>query len=1151
MHMRLSSKLITGLFACMALFGSASPALADDSEVFTNSAFIGTGIRPNVMFIIDTSGSMDTVVNSYDPSTDYTATNNVCPSTDRVYWSTNNSATPPDCRTSNQWVRADNNRCRAGYNGMVNNGWWNGRMQMIITGGNPTYWGNLAAGVDYKIECSGDSGNHGDLPGRQAAGGENKYARNGTGTSDSNRWGASNSSSQVGWSSKPRYSLYSINYINWYYGAGGSTPKTRLQIVRNVAKSMIDSLDGVNLGLMRYSQNAEGGMVTYPVSELTTTSRTAMKALLDSYVADGFTPLSETMFEAHQYFSGGRVAYGNTSTAAGVSSPSVATSRVGGLLSARSYDSPMDYSCQNNFIVYLTDGLPTQDNGADAAIEGLPDFSRDGGGACPASIENPDPSWPTDGRCLENLTRYMHNHDLRSDVTGQQSVTTYVVGFGDDIETSADFLKTVASAGGGQAYTQTDAAGLTGALEEIFNQVQEGADTTIVAPAVAVNAFNRTQNLNQLFVSVFAPSTKKHWPGNLKKYRFLDGKVVANGDTPAVDPSTGFFYDYVKALNTPASDPADGARAKDGGSAARIDSSSRNLYTYLGTNADLTATVNAVTDSNTGITAAMVNAADAAERTAIINFARGQDTNDVDEDTNVTEERKVMGDPMHARPAIVVYGGTVTSPIGTVFTPTNDGFLHAFDMNTGDELWAYLPREMLGRQGELFDNPPMTGRDYGLDGDVRVYKKDIDFDGIVEPADGDKVYILFGTGRGGNSYYALDVTTRTNPVFKWRVSNADAGMGKLGKTWSAPTITKVQIGSTVTDVVIVGGGYDTTQESYPYSTDGVGNAIYMLDLATGARLWSVSNSGGTITDLAMNHSIPSGIAVLDTNNDRLADRMYASDVGGRVWRFDIYNGTAMGTTFIQGGVLASIGGASYLTTPTLQQNRRVYNTPDPVLISYRGITPFVNVAVGTGYRGHPLETDTRDVFYSIRDYDAFNARTSGSYTAASIIRDSDLVDVTDTLANIPNGSKGWKIEMRRPSWRGEKILAESTTVNGIVFFPTFIPLAPDPTKPCLARTLNRVYAVYALNGKPGIRWIDSSTGPLGVDDRATDIATGGIAPSLAIFADPIGSISSSSSSSTSSSSTSSSSSGGNCMWAMSKSKCVPFGGVNRSFWEHR
>ena len=708
--MRITSKLLTLVLACLGLAASVSPTFADDSEVFTNSAFSGGTVRPNVMFIIDTSGSMDTVVNSYDSTKDYSGSN-ICPDSDRVYWSTINSAVPPDCRTSNQWVKTDNNRCYAGANGMANAGWWNGRMQQIITGGNPSFWGNLVPGRDYKIECSNDNGVHGDRAGTQAPGSEDKYARNGTGTSDSNRWGPSNASNLLSWTGKQRISLYSVNYINWYYGASGSTPKTRLQIVRDVAKSMIDSLDGVNIGLMRYDQNAEGGMVTYPVSQLTATSRIAMKTMLDTYVADGYTPLSETMFEAYEYMSGGRVVYGNNSYAGGVLSKSVAASRTGGLITSNTYDSPMDVSCQNSFIVYLTDGLPTQDNSADTAIQALPDFNKDGGGPCPAQIDNPDPSWPTAGRCLEDLTRYMHNHDLRSDVVGSQTVTTFFIGFGDDVAQSADFLDSVATAGGGKAYTQTDAAGLTGALEEIFNQVVEGADTTIVAPTVAVNAFNRTQNLNQLFVSVFAPSTKKHWPGNLKKYKFLNGQVVGQGDVPAVDPTTGFFYDYIKALNTPAADPADGMRAKDGGSAARISSAGRNLYTYLsgtGADTDLTAARNAVVDSNTNITTAMMGAADATERTSIINFARGQDANDENQNTDFTEERKDMGDPMHARPAVVVYGGTVDNPVGTVFTPTNDGYLHAFDMQTGDELWAFLPAEFLPRQADLFDNPPTS-----------------------------------------------------------------------------------------------------------------------------------------------------------------------------------------------------------------------------------------------------------------------------------------------------------------------------------------------------------------------------------------------------------------------------------------------------------
>jgi len=927
--------------------------------------------------------------------------------------------------------------------------------------------------------------------------------------------------------------------------------------VRDVAKSMIDTLDGVNLGLMRYDQNAEGGMVTYPVSQLTTTSRTAMKTMLDTYLADGYTPLSETMFEAYEYLSGGRVVYGNNSYANGVLSKSVAGSRTGGLITNNTYDSPMDFSCQNSFIVYLTDGLPTQDNSADTAIQALPDFNADGGGPCPAQIDNPDPSWPTAGRCLEDLTRYMHNHDLRSDVVGKQTVTTYFVGFGDDIALSADFLKTVAEAGGGKAYTQTDAAGLTGALEEIFNQVVEGSDTTIVAPTVAVNAFNRTQNLNQLFVSVFAPSTKKHWPGNLKKYKFLNGTIVAQGDVPAVDPTTGFFYDYVKALNTPAADPVDGMRAKDGGSAARIASSGRNLYTYIpgsGADPDLTAARNSVVDSNTLITTTMMGAADATERTNIINFARGQDTSDSDQDTDFTEDRKQMGDPMHARPAVVVYGGTVTAPIGTVFTPTNDGYLHAFDMETGNELWAFIPQEFLARQADLFDNPPMSNRDYGLDGDVRVFKKDVDGDGIIEPADGDQVLLFFGTGRGGNAYYSLDVTARLAPTFKWRKSNLDTGLAKLGKTWSPPRISKIKVGSTITNVLIVGGGYDTNQETNAYSTDSVGNAIFFLDMATGDPIWSVSNAGATLNDTRMTHSIPAPIAVLDTDNDKLADRMYAADTGGRIWRFDIINGQS-GSNLVQGGVLATLGGASY-GTPTLAQNRRFYNMPDAALISYRGITPFINIAIGTGYRGHPLETATQDRFYSVRDFDVFNVRPTADYTVAKTIIESQLTDITDTLTSIPATAKGWKIELRRPgTWRGEKVLAESVTANGIIFFPTFIPLAPDPANPCLAQTLNRLYAVYALNGKAGVRWSDTSTGALGVDDRGKDLETGGIAPSLSMYADPIGSFTTSSSSSSTSSSTSSSSSSngssGGCMVALEEiGKCVKFGLV-RSYWEHR
>jgi type IV pilus assembly protein PilY1 len=248
-------------------------------------------------------------------------------------------------------------------------------------------------------------------------------------------------------------------------------------------------------------------------------------------------------------------------------------------------------------------------------------------------------------------------------------------------------------------------------------------------------------------------------------------------------------------------------------------------------------------------------------------------------------------------------------------------------------------------------------------------------------------------------------------------------------------------------------------------------------------------------------------------------------------------------------VLANLGGASF-AAPTLQQNRRFYNAPDPVLISYRGSIPFFNIGIGTGYRGHPLETDTQDRIYAVRDFNVYNTRTTASYTVAATIIESQLVDVTTNMATVISPTAaGWYIRLNQPSWRGEKVLGESLTVGGVMFIPTFTPLAPDPSSPCLARTQNRMYAMYAVSGKAFFNW-DNSAGPLTISDRSTILATGGIAPGLSIFADPIGSTSSSS---TSSSSSSTSSSGGdaNCVSGVSPVRCVPFGNVNRSFWEHR
>ncbi len=251
-HLLKIPALLAGLCAVMA----APPTFADDSEVFTSSSFTTNKVLPNILFIIDTSGSMDEEVDAYDPKVTYVGP---CVVTDRVYWTTTNSKQPPTC-LSDQWVKLDNNRCRTAYTGMGTGGWWRGRTAMLIPGNSTTAsrWDNLEPGRDAKLECQGDENVHGDRPGSLAAGSENKYARNGTGNSDSNRWGASTASNRVAWNGRQQISLYSTNYMNFYFGTGTKKRVTRLSIVRDAAKNLIDNLSGVNLGIMRYELQCPG-----------------------------------------------------------------------------------------------------------------------------------------------------------------------------------------------------------------------------------------------------------------------------------------------------------------------------------------------------------------------------------------------------------------------------------------------------------------------------------------------------------------------------------------------------------------------------------------------------------------------------------------------------------------------------------------------------------------------------------------------------------------------------------------------------------------------------------------------------------------------------------------------------------------------------
>ena len=1059
---------------------SGSPAMADDTELFVGMPSASSATRPNILFIIDNSVSMGTQVRTqttYDPSVTYSGS---C-STSRIYWRTG-TGNPPSCFTnyyfnSSAWV------CQAGATAFGTAGFFTDTMAQY----DDVYqkkWVTLNQfQKNQLVECQDDNGIHGD--GNPVT---DVYPKNGA-SSGANAWQA-NGNGAVVWGAQPTdvvYTAYSGNYLNWYYGP--TAFETRLKVVQDVATNLLNSINGVNVGLMTFNYS-QGGYVVHAMENIAT-ARSSMITQINALTPSTYTPLSETLYEAGLYYRGNSVDFGTSSVAAALSSPTV-------------YNSPLSASCQKNFIVLLTDGEPTQDHDADALIKSLTDANGKTfadfvpGGQCdvetyPAGF-NPD-----GGDCLDDLAQFLHEGD-QSSLAGAQNINTYTIGFTVDLPILAD----TASRGGGQYYTANDTASLSTALSNIVTSILD-TQTTFLSPTVSVNSFNRTQNLNDLFISVFKASATTHWPGNLKKYRLdptTDAIVDANG-APAVDPATGFFADTSQSFW---SANVDGSDTQLGGAANKIpDPTTRKVYTYIaGAGTDLTAPGNRISTTNTQLTDAMLNIGSPGDPTHadLVNFINGLDVTDVNQNNNTTEARNQMGDPLHSQPVTVIYGPTVDD--ASVYFATNDGYLHAINTKTGVERWAFIPPDFLRNQRDLYINASTAAKEFGIDGSLRVQTL-ANGDGVIGP--GEKVYLFFGVRRGGDVYYGLDVTNPDSPQLMWRLDSTN--LPGVGESWATPVPSRINIqGATQNTekfVLVIGGGYEADQDNVTGSTDVAGNSIYIVDSVSGNLLWRGSKSGGTknfaVSNKSMDYSIPAEVKVIDFDGDGFADRMYAADMGGQVWRFDVLNGQPA-STLINGGVFAQLGMAPS-ATPLVQDTRRFYYSPDVALVNTKDYH-FVHVGIGSGHRAHPLSLANQDRFYALRDNAGLAGMTQAAYDAFTPIKDSDLVDVTTNInATVPQGSPGWKLLLDNGGWQGEKVLAESRTFNNQVFFTTFTPSSNSAScEPALGT--NRLYVMSLFNGAP-VTNLDGSqdTTTLTETDRYKDF-TGSISSEVTfIFPSPV------------------------------------------------
>ena len=474
----------------------------------------------------------------------------------------------------------------------------------------------------------------------------------------------------------------------------------------------------------------------------------------------------------------------------------------------------------------------------------------------------------------------------------------------------------------------------------------------------------------------------------------------------------------------------------------------------------------------------------------LINWVRGKDNittgtgveNPKGPGGSVTVRPSIHGDVLHSRPAVVNYGGS----IGIVaFYGSNDGLFRAVNGNQdattptttpappgaikitnttsyvrpGGELWSFIAPEFFSKLKDLHDNTPQltlgaasSKKDYFFDGTTTVYQD-------LRNASSPQTYIYVTARRGGRLIYAFDVSDPTVPKFLWRKTNVDIPV--LGQTWSQPKLALVN-GNT-NPVVIMGGGYDTNEDTDPATVaDTMGNAIVVLDAFTGNTVWTACNSGCMANNSNMTYAIPADITLLDSDGDAKTDRLYAADLGGNIWRADI-DGATPSTDWkvTQIAKLSSTGngtGASCASTPT--GVRKFFYPPD---VTQTG--NFDAVVAASGDREHPLLANASSCvvnrFYMLKDTSTGKSVPSTWTT----ITQSDLTDETGALTggtpySSTSTTKGFFINFGA----GEKAVNAPLTVAGYTYFGTNTP-SPASSLVCSANLgIARGYAINFLTG---------------------------------------------------------------------------------------
>jgi type IV pilus assembly protein PilY1 len=435
-----------------------------------------------------------------------------------------------------------------------------------------------------------------------------------------------------------------------------------------------------------------------------------------------------------------------------------------------------------------------------------------------------------------------------------------------------------------------------------------------------------------------------------------------------------------------------------------------------------------------------------------------------------------------------------------IYVGANDGMLHAFNADTGAEVFAFIPTAVINNLNKL------TSPEYGGTDGVHQYFVD------GTPTIADVYYgnawhtVLVGSlGAGGREVFALDITDPSAPKLLWEFTSD--GHNNMGYSIPKPIITRLNSGQWA---AVFANGYNSANNNN-------GRAVLFLkDIETGAVIKNLTAQGEAYTNGL------SSVRTADFNADGITDYVYAGDLQGNMWRFDLYDTSASAPfdkctsscSGISNRFRVSFGGAPLYVAKdgSTSSAKRQPITSAPTLARHPTSVGYL-VTFGTGSylnSNDKISNDTQTV-YGIWDRNTVGQNVSsmpsldrsnlqqqtmteksmsvdGTPTAVRVLSDNSISWYNDGATSTSDSDVktwGWYLDLKASGVaKGERVVANMTLYGDGLIFSTITP-NPDTCAAGLdgftyginpttgQRTL---YNVFDMNGDGKVNANDSLNG---------------------------------------------------------------------------